>query len=101
MDRLQQFVLILRCKLGSSGWRWGPEIGNEVSDRHVDLMANGANDRNGRCEDGPCHSFFVEAPEIFERSAAAADDQDVRTNARGQPIEIADALGDLQFGANP
>ena len=40
-------------------------------------MADGADDRNAAGEDRPRHAFVVEAPQILQRTAAAADDQHV------------------------
>ncbi|OQV66283.1 hypothetical protein AK51_10420 [Serratia nematodiphila DZ0503SBS1] len=53
------------------------QVGNEVGDGDVGFMADGADDRNAAGEDRPRHAFVVEAPQIFQRTAAAADDQHV------------------------
>ena len=40
-------------------------------------MADGTDDRNAAGEDRPRHAFVVEAPQILQRTATAADDQHV------------------------
>ena len=53
------------------------EVGGEVSDGKIDLMSDGGNDGDGRGRDGAGDDFFVEAPEVFEGTAAASDDEKI------------------------
>ena len=40
-------------------------------------MADGADDWNAAGKDRPCYTFVVKAPQIFQRAAAAPDDQHI------------------------
>jgi hypothetical protein len=59
---------------------WG-EVGGKVADGDVHLVAHGAHHGDGGACDGPCHRLFVEAPEIFEGTAAASDDEHIHLGA--------------------
>src|SRR5438067_11551993 len=50
---------------------------DEVSDRDVGLVSDGRNDGDLTTGDGARDDFFVEGPEIFDRSAAPSNDDDV------------------------
>nr|VVN27602.1 hypothetical protein PS652_04666 [Pseudomonas fluorescens] len=56
-------------------------------------MADGADDRRLAGSDGASHGFFVEAPEVFQRAAAAGQDQRVEAATVGQ-LQGADDLLD-------
>ena len=57
------------------------QIGDEIADRDIGFVADGGNQRDLRGRDGARDTFFVERPQIFERTAAARDDDDVRPSA--------------------
>ena len=52
-------------------------VGDEVGDGDVDFVADAGHRRNAAGGDRARHAFVVEAPEVFERAAAARDDQHV------------------------
>ncbi len=56
-------------------------------------MADGADDGRHAGGDGPCHRFFVEAPEVFQRTAATGQDQCVEALGVGL-LQGADDLPD-------
>ena len=58
----KQIVLIRRRQFGRGGGRRRPQVGDEICDREVDLVANPADDRNAARRDRPRHSFIIEAP---------------------------------------
>src|SRR5947209_1927624 len=80
--------------------RQGPMIRDQVRDRDVGFMADGADDRDRRLEDRPGDEFLVERPQVFEASAAAADDHDVGRELAAEPqaVQRIDRLGDLVAG---
>src|SRR5262245_9837058 len=55
-------------------------------------MADGGYHGNLRGKNGPDDGFFIEAPQVFEAAAAAADDQ--RVERRLEAIGQLDAAGD-------
>src|SRR4051794_12095140 len=63
--------------LGCRRWRWRAQIGHEVADGEIGLVADRGDRRDGAGRDGARDRFLVERPEIFERSSAAADEDDV------------------------
>src|SRR5215207_9432884 len=57
--------------------RWCADVGHEVGDGDVGLMANGGNRRDWTAGDRAGDDLFIEGPEILDRSTTAADDDDV------------------------
>ena len=86
--------------LGGGGRRRRPDVGGEVGQRDVRLVADAADDRDPMGDDGPDDRLVVERPEVLERPAAAGQDRDrgrfVRPS-RGDPV-VGVAL-DLAEGA--
>ena len=94
----QQLVAHRRRQLGGGGRRRRAQIGGVVDQRPIGLVADGGNERDVALRRGPHHDLLVEAPQVFERSAAARDDEHVgsRDRAAGrQRVEAADRLRDL------
>src|SRR5262249_9596002 len=58
-------------------WCWRAHVSDEVSDRDVGLVTDGRDRWHRASADRAGDDFFVERPEILDRSAAAADDNDV------------------------
>ncbi len=75
-------------------WRRGADIGGEVDERHVLLVADRGDDGHGAGRDGSHEALVGERQEIFEAAAAARDDDDVGT----PPAELGDRGGDLRGG---
>ena len=73
----QQLLLIAADHLRRCRRRWRAQIGDKIGDRHVSFMADGADHRNAAGKNRPRHAFVVKAPQIFQRPAAAPDDQHV------------------------
>ena len=82
-----------RHQLGRLAGRQRADVGHQVGERHVDLVADGRDDRDPRGEDGADHHLFVERPEVFEAAAAAGDHQAV--DRQRQAVGHADGGGDL------
>ena len=57
------------------GGRQGADVGGEIAERDVDLVAHAADDRDRRRGDRADEHLFVERPEVFE-TATAADQGD-------------------------
>src|SRR6478609_9822496 len=53
-------------------------ICGKICERHVGLMTDSGYDRNARSRNRADQNLFIETPEILERTAAPADDDDVR-----------------------
>ena len=53
------------------------EVGDEVGDGHIALVPDGRNNRHGTARNGTRDALLVECPEVFNRAAAAPDDDDV------------------------
>lgn len=85
----------IRCQqLGGRGGRRRANVGDEVADGHIRLVADGADDGGLAGGDGAGHGLFVEAPEVFE--GAAAPGQDERVEALG--IRQGQGADDLRGG---
>ena len=52
-------------------------VRNEISDREVHLVADAAHNWNRAGVNGARDDFFMEGPQVFERSAAASQDENV------------------------
>ncbi len=74
-------ALIRRHQLGGRRRGRGAQVGGKVADGDIHLVAHRAHHRDGGVGDGARHRLFVEAPEIFERPAAASDDQHIHLGA--------------------
>ena len=77
VDVAGELVLAPHDELGGRRWRRRAQVGDEVGDGDVGLVADRGDDRHRRGGDRPGDGLFVERPEILERSAAAADDDHV------------------------
>ena len=63
--------------LGGVGRGGGPDIGDEVEQRGVLLVADGADDRGEACGHQAAEGLVGERQQVFERAAAAGDDDHV------------------------
>ena len=61
------------------------DVGREVGQRDVDLVADAADDRERVRHDRADDPFVVERPEVLERTAAAGEDRDRRVRPRSRP----------------
>ena len=76
----------------------GPKIRHEIRDGDVGFVPHRGDDGDGTCRQRARHDFFIERPEVLQRSAAAGHDQDVQILPRPQPPECG---GDLPRRAGP
>ena len=67
-------------EFGRRGWRGRTHVRRVIDQRPVGLVADGGDERDRAAGDRAHHRFVVEAHEIFERAAAARDDEHVRTS---------------------
>ena len=88
---LPQLVVVRHRELGRRRRRRRSEIGDEVRDREVRLVADGRDDGNRGGADSPRNGFLVECPELLERAAAAAHDEHVGFT---EPVHRFDRLDD-------
>ena len=77
-DAVQQILARGHHQLGRGRGRGRAQIGDEIGDGDVGLVAHRRNHRHGAGRNGPRHGFFVEGPQVFERAAAAPHDDHVR-----------------------
>ena len=79
-------------ELGGHGGRWSAEVGDEVCNSEIGFVANGGNDGKLGFENGFGEELGVEGGEVFERTTAAGNDDDV--DGAGA-VEVGDAGGDF------
>jgi hypothetical protein len=74
-------------QLGGGGGGGGAQVGGEVGDAHVGLVADAHHHRQRAGADGAGDGFAVEGGEVFEAAAAAHQEQHIGAVGRrcGQP----------------
>ena len=77
VDALFDAVLGGGDELGGGGGRGGAEVGDEVGDGEVGLVADGGDDGELGGGDGAGEGLVVEAGEVFEGASAAGDEDEV------------------------
>ena len=90
IDPAAEVVLRRDHHFGGCRRRRRAQVGDEIGDRDVGLVPDGGDDRHGARGNRSRHAFLVERPEIFDRSAAAAGDDDVdagHARDRAQPLD--------------
>ena len=75
------------------GWRAG--IGDVVNQRRIRLMANRRDERNFAFKSSADHRFLVERPKVFNRAAAAPDNQHVWPVCISERVKAANTRLDL------
>ena len=56
-------------------WRWSPDVGREVAQGHVGLVANATDHRQRVPDDGTDDRLVVECPEVLERAPTTGQDR--------------------------
>ena len=79
-------------ELGGGRWGGGAEVGDEVGDGEVGLVADGGDDGQMRGGDGAGEGLVVEGGEVFDGASAAGDEDEV--GAFEVLVEPADAGND-------
>ena len=79
-------------QLGSGGRRGGTQVGYKVGNGEVGLVADGGDDRELGGGNGVGEEFGIKGGEVFERAAAAGDDNEVSVAGA---VEISDAGRDF------
>ena len=82
----QELGTIRHDPLRRTGRRRRPLVGNEIGDREIGFVADAADDRDRAGGDRARHAFVVERPQVFERAAAAREDQHVTLRARAARV---------------
>ena len=82
--------------LRGGGRRGSADIGGEIRDGEVGLMADAGDDGNRAGDNGASDGLFVKSPQVFQRAAAARQDQNV---GKLLAVEIADGLHDFAGSA--
>src|SRR6478735_2861271 len=73
----------------------GPPVGDEVEERRVDVVPDGADDGSAGLGDRTDHRLVGEGKQLLERTSATSDDDDVDGR---QGVELAERLEDLGDG---
>ena len=73
---------------GGCGRRRRAAVGGKIDQRYVGLVSHRGNQRNEALRGRAHHDLFVERPQIFERAAAARDDDEDRA-AAARPLPAA------------
>src|SRR5262249_24552782 len=68
---------VLYDKLGGRAGRWRAQVGDEIANGEIDLVADRGNDRHIHAGDRTGDNFFIELPQVFHASAAAGDDDEI------------------------
>ena len=84
-------------ELGGGRWGGGAEVGDEVGNGEVGLVADGGDDGEGGGGDDAGEALVVEAGEILKGATTAGDDDEI--DATGMLIEPADGAGDRSGAA--
>ncbi len=95
-DVALEFLARAQDDLGRGRRSGRAHVRDEIGDREVGFVAHAGDHGNRRRGDGPRDDFFVERPQVFERAAAARDDEHVR---KFHAVEIAHGRGDLGCGS--
>ena len=91
-----QFFSLCSDHLGRVSRSRGPNIGNEISNRKIDLVAHRRDYGNPGDVDGSGDLLLVEGPQVFHRSSAAPDNDEVYL---GNSVEGLDASGNFLGGS--
>jgi len=98
-DRLRvaaQRGAVRHCQRSGCGRRRGAHVGDEIAYGEVGLVSDAADDRDARFEHRAGEDLFVEGPQVLDRAATAAHDQDIDFGVR---IRGRNRRGDLLGGA--
>jgi hypothetical protein len=82
-------------QLGGGGGGGGAQVGGEVGDAHVGLVADAHHHRQRAGADGAGDGFAVEGGEVFEAAAAAHQEQHIGAVTGGAAASPPDGRGDL------
>ena len=63
---LQKCDPIRRDELSRDRGCRSAQIGGKIAERKIGFMANGADNRHGRCSDGAGQLLVIEGPEVFQ-----------------------------------
>ena len=80
---LGQLVLGADDQLRRGRGSRGAQIGDEITDGEIGLVSHGGDDRNVGAGDHARQAFIVEGEQIFERAAAASDDDHIHMRRDG------------------
>ena len=90
----EQFGAHRHRQFGRSGRRGRPEVGREVDQRRVGLMADRRDQRDGGAGCRAHDRFLIEGPEVLQRTAAPCHDQHVGAHLRRQCSHAVHGFGD-------
>ena len=100
-EPLDELASVRRGALGRGGRGRRPLVRHEVCDRHVRLVPDAGDDRNGAGVHGPGHPLLVERPEVLEGAAAPHHEEDVALRATYRDADGARDLLSRAFPLHP
>ena len=100
-EPLDELVSVRRGALGRGGRGRRALVRREVRDRHVRLVPDAGDDRNGAGVDGPGHPLLVERPEVLEGAAAPYHEEDVALRAAHRDADRVRDLLSRTFPLHP
>ncbi len=101
LDALHKRLFLLDQNLRRNRGRRCPDIRHKVGDGEIDLVTHRRNDGNGAAKDRPGNFFFVEGPQILDRPASPADDENIETREASQMVDSLHDLLGCAFALNP
>jgi hypothetical protein len=99
-EMLGDLVLSFGNELGGGRRRGSAEVGGKVGDGEIGFVTDGGDDGELAGCNGAGYALAVESGQIFERSAAAGEDDDVdeRRAVLGGVVEMIDCRFDFGGG---
>lgn len=76
-------------------------VGDQFGDRGVGLVPDGGDDRERASVDRLRHDALVERPQIFDRTAAAREEDGVELKSLAELVQVGDRVGDVRRGSIP
>lgn len=95
-DVFVEFAARVDDEFGGGGWSGCADIGDKIGDGEIGFVADAGDYGDHALSDSARDGFFVESPEIFERAAAASENQHIDGLFAIEKLESAD---DFESGA--
>ena len=80
-ELIQPFGLIRADHFGGNRRCRCALVGDKIRDGEIHFMTDAADNRYLAIKNGACDDFFIEGPQVFQRAAAARDDQHIAVAA--------------------
>ena len=98
---LKKLRLYRNRNLGGDGRSSRPYVRREIAKGKIGLVSNSADYRNLRCRHRADNALFVESPQVFDRTAAASDNQHIGDPIRRCTVEEPNPFDDFLLRPRP